>query len=225
MQIKSIPCSKSNHGGKRPTENIKYIVVHYTGGNNDTAENNGFYFSRNCIKTSAHYFVDENEIVQSVSDDVVAWHCGANQYSHPSCRNSNSLGVEICTKRDGNGVCFLDTKAMDNSASLIWYLMEKYQIPLDCVVRHYDVTRKDCPAPMVGDGESLWKLFKERIMEIPDRIFDDVPSDSWYSNSVKYCVENGLMNGVGEDRFEPDRPVTRAELATVLFRITNKRGT
>lgn len=222
MQIKQIPCLASNHGGKRPASNIRYIVVHYTAGNNDTAENNGVYFGRNDVGASAHYFVDENEVVQSVPDNVIAWHCGANKYYHANCRNNNSLGVEICTKKNKSGVYYLDTKAMDRASVLVWYLMEKYQIPLDHVVRHYDVTHKDCPAPMVGEGENLWKLFKERIMEAPDRLFDDVAPDAWYAKSVEFCVENGLMNGVGEGRFEPNRAVTRAEIATILHRLSQK---
>lgn len=222
MQIKFIPCKKSNYGDARNLGAIRYIVVHYTAGSNDTAENNGVYFSRNDVGASAHYFVDENETVQSVADNVVAWHCGAKTYYHKTCRNNNSLGVEICTKKTQNGVYYLDTKAMDNAAALVWHLMEKYKIPLDNVVRHYDVTHKDCPAPMVGDGEGLWKLFKERIMEMPDRLFEDVAPDAWYAKSVEFCVESGLMNGVGDGKFEPNRPVTRAEIATILHRLSKK---
>lgn len=222
MNITSIPCRPCNHGVKR-SRKINFIVIHYTAGNNDTAKGNGVYFNENDVKASAHYFVDENEIVQSVPDDVVAWHCGASKYYHADCRNGNSIGVEICTKKSKNGVYYLDTKAMDNAATLIFYLMEKYQIPLDNIVRHYDVTHKDCPAPMVGEGESIWNLFKERIMEVPDRLFDDVPLDAWYADNVEYCVKHGLMNGVVEREFQPNRPVTRAELATVLKRI-DERG-
>lgn len=222
MQIKFIPCKKTNHGGVRSLDQIKYLVVHYTAGENDTATNNGIYFNREDVGASAHYFVDETEFVLSVPENIVAWHCGANFYYHPTCRNSNSIGIEICTKRDKNGVYYFDTKAMDNAAVLVWSLMEKYKIPLQNVVRHYDVTHKNCPAPMVGEGESLWKLFKERIMEVPDRIFDDVPADAWYADSVKFCFESGLMNGVGDNKFEPNRPVTRAEMAAILHRLSNK---
>lgn len=222
MKIKSIPCKASNYGGAREADNIRYLVIHYTAGRNDTAENNGIYFSRNNVGASAHYFVDENEVVQSVPDKMIAWHCGANKYYHANCRNSNSLGVEICTKQGKDGIYYFDTNAMDRAAVLSWYLMERYQIPLDHVVRHYDVTHKNCPAPMVGDGGTLWKLFKERIMEVPDRIFEDVPSDAWYADSVAYCAKTGLMNGVSDEEFEPYRSVTRAELAAILYRLSKK---
>ena len=59
-------------------------------------------------------------------------------------------------------------------------------------------------------------------MEVPDRIFEDVPSDAWYADSVAYCAKTGLMNGVSDEEFEPNRAVTRAELAAILYRLSKK---
>ena len=53
----------------------------------------------------------------------------------------------------------------------------------------------------------------------PDRLFSDVKNDAWYSESIKYCVENGLMSGTATDAFSPDVPMSRAMLATVLYRV------
>ena len=39
--------------------------------------------------------------------------------------------------------------------------MSKYSIPIENVIRHYDVTGKNCPQPYVDEGE--WKKFKNRI--------------------------------------------------------------
>lgn len=218
MKILEIPCNPINHGGKRG-QKIEFIVVHYTAGKNDNAQSNGMYFSReDTKKTSAHYFVDENVVVRSVSDDVVAYHCGGAMYRHPKCRNANSIGVEICTKYE-DGVYYFSTAATDRAARLISELMATYDIPLENVVRHYDVIGKICPAPFVGEGHSLWNLFKERIMDMEERTFKDVPTDAWYAENVEYCLRHGLMHGVDEDEFQPNRAVTRAELATVLRRI------
>lgn len=54
--------------------------------------------------------------------------------------------------------------------------------------------------------------------------FDDVPESAWYAGEVEYCLAQGLMTGVGEGNFEPNRPVTRAELAAVAARM-HKGGT
>lgn len=49
--------------------------------------------------------------------------------------------------------------------------------------------------------------------------FDDVKENDWFSDSVKYCVGKGLMNGVAEGRFAPDDTTTRAMIVTILWRM------
>lgn len=55
--------------------NIKYIVVHDVG-TRSTAKNNVDYFSGGNRNASAHYFVDDTSIWQSVEDNKGAWHVG-----------------------------------------------------------------------------------------------------------------------------------------------------
>ena len=47
--------------------------------------------------------------------------------------------------------------------------------------------------------------------------FSDVPSGAWYEDSVQYAYENGLMNGVGGGRFNPNGTATRAMVAQVFM--------
>lgn len=54
--------------------------------------------------------------------------------------------------------------------------------------------------------------------------FADVPESAWYAEAAEYCLAQGLMVGVGAEKFEPNRPVTRAELAAVAARM-HKGGT
>lgn len=49
-------------------------------------------------------------------------------------------------------------------------------------------------------------------------VFYDVPSNSWYYNSVKKMTENGYMNGTETGKFEPNSTLTRAMLVTILYR-------
>ena len=49
--------------------------------------------------------------------------------------------------------------------------------------------------------------------------YADVPQDAWYAEAVSALREKGLMNGVGDDRFDPEGTFTRAQLATVLYRM------
>ena len=139
----------------------KWIVIHYTANNGDTAKGNCNYFSKEYRGASANYFVDENEIWQCVEGKDIAWHVGANKY-YNNCRNDNSIGIELCSRIDKNGQYYFKDKTILNAVELTKMLMKKYNIGIDHVCRHYDVTRKICPAPFVNDPEA-WKSFLKRL--------------------------------------------------------------
>ena len=52
--------------------------------------------------------------------------------------------------------------------------------------------------------------------------FADLTSGSWYYDGVRCALENGLMTGTSARTFEPDRPVTRAMLVTILWRLAGE---
>lgn len=52
--------------------------------------------------------------------------------------------------------------------------------------------------------------------------FTDLTSGSWYYDGVRYALENGLMTGTSARSFAPDRPVTRAMLVTILWRLAGE---
>lgn len=147
---------------------IKYIAIHYCGAVG-SAEANARYFYGGNRNASAHYFVDEKDIWQSVEDADIAWHVGANKYLHPECRNQNSLGIEMCCKTTGDpskadANWYFEDKTVERTIALTRYLMKKYEIDADHVVRHYDVTGKVCPAPYVyNTGKHTWDQFKKAI--------------------------------------------------------------
>ncbi len=148
------------------TQPIQFIVIHYTANNGDTAKNNVDYFANNPnLAASAHYFVDEKSVWQSVKDSDTAYHCGTSTgYKHPSCRNGNSIGIELCSRKDNSGNYYFKTETIKNAAKQTKELMKQYNIPIKNVIRHYDVTGKNCPAPMVKD-ESLWKEFLSMLSD------------------------------------------------------------
>ena len=157
VPIKTKIANKANYGGKMAS--VKYIVIHYTANDGDTDENNGNYFANNIVKASAHYFVDDDSVTQAVPDDYIAYHCGTTgKYKHPTCRNANSIGIEICDDvKDGK--IYPSAKTIENALWLTKTLMKKYNIPQANVIRHYDVTGKLCPAYWSGTTEkdALWK--------------------------------------------------------------------
>lgn len=54
--------------------------------------------------------------------------------------------------------------------------------------------------------------------------FDDVAQGSWYADAVRWASANGIVNGVGDRAFAPDRAVTRAEMVTMLSRFMTTCG-
>ena len=144
---------------KGRTGSIKYIVVHYTGNDGDTAFGNADYFHKNKnLQASAHYFVDEKEVWQSVKEGDTAFHCGAKHYRHSDCRNGNAIGVELCSRKNSGDEYYFKEATVRLAADLVRSLMKKYGIDNAHILRHYDVTGKNCPAPFVED-DAAWKKF------------------------------------------------------------------
>ncbi len=162
---------------------------------------NGNYFAQANRNASAHYFVDENSIVQSVKDNDIAWHCGAKSYRHERCRNDNSIGVEMCSEKDSNGQYYINEQTQNTAIVLVKTLMEKYNIPLENVLRHYDVTGKMCPEPFVRN-QVQWLDFKRKLSEndvkegtemVYNYIDENMPD--WAKPTIQKMVEKGYLKG------------------------------
>ena len=113
-----IACNMANYRAGR-TQPVRYIVMHYTANNGDTAKNNCDYYHRvGGLQASAHYFVDEHGAMQSVREGDTAWHCGARAYWHPECRNANSIGIEMCSRKRADGSYYILPETVANAAAL-----------------------------------------------------------------------------------------------------------
>lgn len=162
----SIKCHSSNYNNYE-SRDVGYIVMHYTGNKKDTAKNNAAYFKSANRKASAHLFVDDSNIYQSVELRDAAWHCGTSgTYYHKECRNINSIGIEMCCTA---GNYKISTKTQQNAAFLCAHLCKTLGITAKdvdtYVLRHYDITHKTCPAQMVSSSTE-WKNFKTMIKNI-----------------------------------------------------------
>ena len=212
------------------TQPIEYIVVHYTANTGDTAQNNLDYFARTKTGTSAHYFVDENEICQSVQDTDVAWHCGSKNPRHPYCRNANSIGVEMC-----NSVGSVPEAVRARTAAFVRQKMKEYGIDSSHVLRHYDVTGKRCPAPWVDNPEE-WMEFKKMLEEDDDMSYEQFeqymnrylternakPADDWAKPYIQEAIDAGVMTDVGGTIERPQGFITRQEMAVVAAALSKK---
>lgn len=141
----------------RNSNSIKYIVLHYTGNKGDTAKNNVDYFYGGDRNASAHYFVDDNSIWQSVEESNSAWAVGDGKGSY-GITNQNSISIEMCCNSD----CKVSEKTEANALELVKSLMDKYNISINNVVRHYDASRKICPN-WSDDNWQRWSNFKSKL--------------------------------------------------------------
>lgn len=142
---------------------IKYIVIHYTGNDTDTARANSNYFKSTNRGASAHYFVDQTDIYQVVEDKDAAWAVGKNYGSNNLfgiVTNQNSISIEMCS----TGGKIADA-TFNNTVELTKELMKKYNISKDCVYRHFDVAGKSCPGwtGWLGSNPVLWDNFKAAL--------------------------------------------------------------
>lgn len=159
-----IQASSWCYGGARALSSIKYIVLHYTAVNGDTAKNEASYFSRNYSRyAGAHFFVDQSgKIAQSISMGLTAWSVGGGKYSGTSpayygqCTNYNSVSIEMCdqvTKDAG-------AKQIKAVRWLISYIQGKCP-NAKTIIRHYDVNGKPCPARYLDAAK--WNDLKKAV--------------------------------------------------------------
>ena len=155
--------NETNYTKNQNPRKIRYIVIHFTANDGDTAAGNCNYFASANRNASAHYFVDEKEAMRSVKDGDTAWHCGAKKYKHAECRNGNSIGIELCSRKDAAGRYYFKAETVQNAIELTRSKMEEHGVPAERVLRHWDVTGKNCPAPFVENPQA-WAEFKAALL-------------------------------------------------------------
>lgn len=156
---------------KRPLKEVRGIVIHGTA-NTDVgadAQANRNYFNNNRKRhASAHFVVDEKEIVQCIPENEIAYHVGdeprvknipfrmeilMGQRGNP---NDYLLGIEMCVNKDGNWV-----QTYQNTIQLVSRLMDLHQLSLNQLYRHIDITGKKCPMMFLQPWN--WQLFKYHV--------------------------------------------------------------
>lgn len=163
------PCNKKCYTS-RPARNIDYLIIHYTGNDDDCAANNAKYYSGTVARAaSAHLFVDEKNIYQSLKLRWIGWSIGCVSGYKTKARNSNSISIEMCT--DGKGIVNMATQI--NAAYLMSWLFKHYGWKSKDVdkriLRHYDCVKSNklCPKQYV-DHPDQFRHFKDMVKNIID---------------------------------------------------------
>lgn len=173
----------------------QWIVVHYTACLASPIAVCEAMKRNKDAKASTNYIVGGDQIVHCVDESkYYAWHCAtSNRKTYCKATNKNSIGVDLCEKKVQTSTrsvsdndWYFDEVTTKTAATLIAELCLKYDISLDNVVRHYDVTHKECPRPFTGDdknsfydtsGNYQWGSFKRKIARAIERTKDKHPQD------------------------------------------------
>lgn len=140
---------------------VKGIVIHYTANPGTTAIQNRNYFEglkdSQSTKASSHFVIGlEGEVVQCIPSTEISY--ASNE------RNDDTLSIECCHE-DETGQFTQET--YDSLVQFTAWLCGKFNIPVENVIRHYDVTGKDCPRYFVSH-EDAWEKFKEDVQRYLD---------------------------------------------------------
>lgn len=189
----------SVHVTKSPNRKPLYLAIHYTAGSSSApGKAQSVYNTFVSRSASADFAVDDRDIVQ-FNPDISNYYCWAvgdakNKYSsggslHGKATNKNTISIEICSTctpatainvgTANNSAWSFTDKALDNAVRLAKMIMQKYNIPIERVVRHYDISGKLCPGVIGWNNESIyengkptgvrctsdkWLEFKKRLM-------------------------------------------------------------
>ena len=221
---KDYPCHVDNYQRGR-AQPVSFLVYHYVGATGGGKANAKYYHSADGVGASAHYFVghasEGAEIWSSVPEADTAWHCGAKTYKHRSCRNANSIGIEMCCHQRPDGTWYIDEETMVAAAELGRDIMARYAIPMDHVLRHYDVMGKLCPQPLIDEG--AWADFKKRLEGEEMTCYKtigDVPAD--YRPAVQKLLDKGALKGYGDGTINVSEDLCRT--AVILDRLGLVKG-
>lgn len=141
-----------------PIEQVNYIAIHYTANPGATAMNNRNYFENLAQtgenKVSSHFVVGlEGEVIQCIPTSEMSYATNS--------RNVDTISIECCHP-DETGK--FNDATYDSAVKLTAWLCTRFGLDVDKVIRHYDVTGKECPRYYVNNPDA-WLQMKADIQE------------------------------------------------------------
>ncbi len=143
---------------KRKTNQIKFLILHYTGMKTEKAAINRLTDIES--RVSAHYLIKQNgEIITLVPDLYTAWHAGKSVWKNYTSLNKDSIGIEIVNP--GHDIYYKKFSKIQLAAlvRLSKFLIKKYRINLKNILGHSDIA----PERKKDPGEKFpWKLLSKK---------------------------------------------------------------
>ena len=143
---------------QKQLEAVNGVVVHYVGNPNTTAEQNRSYFN-SLAETKATY-ASSNFLIGMDGTVIQCMPLGEVAYCSND-RNSDTLSIECCHP-DSSGEFTKET--YDSLVRLTRWICETFELKEEDVIRHYDVTGKECPKYYV-DNPTAWEAFRREVFQ------------------------------------------------------------
>lgn len=144
-----------------PLDEVRGVVVHYTANPGTSAEQNRSYFEN--LKDTGETYASSHFVIGIGGEIVQCIPCSEIAYASNE-RNGDTIAIECCIP-DESGK-FTD-ETYQSLVRLVAWLMGRYGLSPDDVIRHYDVTGKNCPKYFV-EHEDAWEDFKGDLVEYID---------------------------------------------------------
>ena len=143
-----------------PVEQVNYIAIHYTANPGSTAMSNRNYFENLATtqenKVSSHFVVGlDGEVVQCIPTSEMSYATNA--------RNVDTISIECCHP-DETGQ--FNDETYNSAVKLTAWLCTRFGLNSDQVIRHYDVTGKDCPKYYVENPDAWFQMKSDIAAQI-----------------------------------------------------------
>lgn len=141
--------------------------------------------------------------LRAFSDGESAWDAYADSHE------TDVTGEFKETLRDLDST-FADLTA--NITNKISYLTEEGSTYVVTVILRQNKSSAGNDSPLKGDEYD----------DCPEAHLIDLDLTAWYHDGIHFCVEHGIMEGHADNTFGPDQPLTRAQVAQILYNLENK---
>lgn len=142
--------------------NPEYVVIHYTANPGSTAEQNRNYFEN--LKDTGETYASAQFVIGLEGEIIQCVPCNEMAYCSNSL-NDRCISIEMCHPDDtGN----FNDATYNNCVYLVAQLMNYYHLDMDHLIRHYDVTGKNCPKYFV-EHEDRWEVFKDFVQQYREK--------------------------------------------------------
>ena len=133
-------------------EGVRNIVIHYVGNPGTTAQQNRDYYANPSSEVSSHFVIGlKGEIIQ-----CIPLHEKSSASNH---RNKDTISIEVCHPDESGKFTGASYQSL---VKLTAWLLDVCDLDSADVIRHYDITGKECPLYFVTH-EDKWEQFRQEI--------------------------------------------------------------